>query len=214
MPQSQTIGALVAALAKARASFKPVIKDAANPFFKSKYADLAGILDAVVPALSSNGLAVYHTTDHASGALILVTTLAHSSGEFVTGEYPVVPVKNDPQGYGSAITYARRYALSAMLSVAAEDDDGEAASGRAQPPSKVASVSGIAQKKKPDWTKEQQSEVGSLFAEIIRIGGDTGEAEIAKLRKDMGYDLPSDVIDAAGVLMRKWLDIENETKDP
>lgn len=208
MPQSPTIGALVAALAKARASFKPVIKDAANPFFKSKYADLAGILDAVVPALSANGLAIYHTTDSASGVLILVTTLAHSSGEYVIGEYPVIPVKNDPQGYGSAITYARRYALSAMLSVAAEDDDGEAASGRAQAPVKSASVSGAVQTKKPDWTKEQQTKVGEHFAEIIRIGGDTGEAEITKLRKVMAYDSPTDVIDAAAKLNARWDDIE------
>jgi hypothetical protein len=210
MPQSPSVGALVAALAKARASFKPVIKDAANPFFKSKYADLAGILDSVVPALSANGLVIYHTTDSASGVLILVTTLAHSSGEFVIGEYPVTPVKADPQGYGSAITYARRYALSAILSVAAEDDDGEAASGRAQAPAKVASVSGIVQKKKPDWTKEQQTEVGSLFADIIRIGGDTGEAEIFKLRKEMAYDMPSDVIDAAAIIQRKWQDIASQ----
>jgi hypothetical protein len=144
--------------------------------------------------------------------LILVTTLAHSSGEFVIGEYPVIPVKNDPQGYGSAITYARRYALSAMLSVAAEDDDGEAASGRTTVPAKAASVTGAVATKKPAWTPEQSNLVGEHFAEIIRIGGDTGEAEIKKLRSTMAYDAPSDVIDAAAALMRKWQDVESDAQ--
>lgn len=213
MTQSATIGALVAALAKARLDFKPVIKSAANPFFKSKYADLAGILEAVIPALSVNGLAVYHTTKE-DGDLILVTTLAHISGEFVSGEYPVIPVKQDPQGYGSAITYARRYAISAMLSIAAEDDDGEAASGRnTAPAAKVASVSGAAMKKKPTWSTDQTTEVGTIFAEILHLGGDTGSADISKLRKEMGYDLPSDVIDAASALLNKWRDVEHAAQN-
>jgi hypothetical protein len=210
MPQSPTIGTIVAALAKARASFKPVIKDSNNPFFKSKYADLAGVLDSVTPGLSSNGLAIFHTTDNANGALVLTTTLAHESGEWISGTYPIVPVKNDPQGVGAAITYARRYAVSALLSVAAEDDDD---GNHASQTGKVASITGEILKKKPTWTPEQIAEAGSITAEIYRAGGEQGEKDVAALRAKMKYDAPTDCIDALGILRNKWQEIENQAKE-
>lgn len=206
MNQSPAIGALTAALAKARAAFKPVIKDANNPFFKSKYADLAGVLDAVVPALSANGLAVIQTTD-GTAPMVLTTTIAHSSGEFISGTYPIVPVKNDPQGVGSAITYARRYTLCAILSVAAEDDDGNAATHAV----KAASVTGEVVKRKPEWLKEQTDEAGVIIADIYRIGKASGEKEVADIRSRMKYDQPADVLEALSVLLRKWQDIEAQS---
>lgn len=125
---------LFAALSKAQVEFKKAVKDAANPFFKSNYADLESVIDAVRPALAKNGLCVIQSTDMLlpSERLVLKTILGHSSGQFVEGLYPINPVKNDPQGVSSAITYAKRVSLAAMVGAVAtdEDDDAEASMGR------------------------------------------------------------------------------------
>ena len=132
--QSDSINELAAALAKAQGAMKGAAKDADNPFFKSKYADLASVWDACREALSANSLAVVQTMDSDSADTVtIVTTLMHSSGQWVSGRLTMHPVKPDPQGIGSAITYARRYALAAMVGVAPEDDDGNAASAKANP---------------------------------------------------------------------------------
>lgn len=117
------------ALSKAQGEILAPAKETENPFFKSKYADLNAIVEAIKKPLQNNGLSVTQTTRFESGTVILITTLRHESGEEVSGEYPVIPLKQDPQGYGSALTYARRYALQSIMMVAAEeDDDGNAAS--------------------------------------------------------------------------------------
>lgn len=127
--QSETIGKLAEALAKAQGAIKGATKDTKNDFFRSKYADLSSVWDACRSQLAANGLSVIQTMDDSQGVTV-VTTLAHSSGEWIRGRLTMKPVKDDPQGVGSAITYARRYALAAMVGVAPEDDDGNAASGR------------------------------------------------------------------------------------
>lgn len=130
MNTSEQINELAAAMAKAQGAFDHAKKDVANAFFKSKYADLASVIDAAKKPLADNGLTVIQTTEFdESHGVILVTTLAHSSGQWITGRYPIHPVKNDPQSFGSAITYARRYCFSAITGIAADDDDGNAASG-------------------------------------------------------------------------------------
>jgi hypothetical protein len=123
---------LFTALAKARKAFKPVIKRSSNPFFKSKYADLAEILDATVDSLSDNGLSVLQLPSmDESGHVVITTVIGHSSGQWMEGSLPMPVSKADAQGTGSAITYGRRYALGALLNVASElDDDAEAAVGR------------------------------------------------------------------------------------
>jgi hypothetical protein len=129
--QSESINELATALAKAQAKFTHAQKAVKNEFFKSNYADLPAVMDASRAALAENGLCVIQsTTVKDNGDILLITTLAHSSGQWVRGEYLVKPVKADPQSCGSAITYARRYAYCAMVGVAAidEDDDGNAAS--------------------------------------------------------------------------------------
>jgi hypothetical protein len=117
------------ALAAAQAELTDPGKDSVNPHFKSKYADLATILKTVRPVLSRHGIAIVQTTGITdAGGVILITALMWR-GESIVGRYPVAPVKADPQGYGSAMTYARRYALQAIVGVAADDDDdGNAAS--------------------------------------------------------------------------------------
>lgn len=133
---SNNINELAAALAKAQGTIRAAAKDKENPHFRSRYADLASVWEACRAPLSSNGLAVFQTTTVADdGGTILVTTLAHSSGQYMTSAMPVRPVKGDPQGLGSALTYIRRYALSAMVGVAPDDDDdGNAASDKNAPP--------------------------------------------------------------------------------
>jgi hypothetical protein len=135
LDQSPTIGQLAAALAKAQGQMSTAKKDSANPFFKSSYADLAACWEACRTPLSSNGLAIIQTTRHTqTGDVQVISTLAHAeSGEWIKGVLTIKPVKADPQGIGSALTYARRYALCAMVGIAPDDDDdGEAAMGRPQ----------------------------------------------------------------------------------
>ncbi len=131
MNRSETIGTLAKALAKAQGQIKAAVKGAENPFFKSSYADLPAVFKACREHLSANDIAVIQATGFDEAGVFLETTLAHASGEWVSGIYPVRPVKPDPQSMGSAITYSRRYALSAMVGVVAddEDDDGARASG-------------------------------------------------------------------------------------
>lgn len=119
---------LATALAKAQAAMKPALKDSTNPHFKSKYADLTSVWEACRDALTKNGLSVAQVTEFDGEQTWIRTILLHSSGEQLEGRYPLRPVQNTPQGMGSAISYARRYALAAMVGVVADDDDGQAAS--------------------------------------------------------------------------------------
>lgn len=153
MDKSEQINELATALAKAQSEIVGAKKDSENPFFKSKYADLAACWDACREALSANGLAVIQTTqrgepvtiqwetmDKESGEVtqykvdtvetVIVTTLLHSSGQWISSHLPMIPRDASPQGVGSAITYGRRYGLCAMVGVAQVDDDGNQASWR------------------------------------------------------------------------------------
>ena len=128
--QSENINELALALSKAQASITGALKDSANPFFKSKYADLASRWDACRKQLTDNGLCVMQTTDMVDGVVFVKTTLAHSSGQFIAGALPVKAKDDSPQAQGSGITYARRYALAAIVGLAQIDDDAEAAQAR------------------------------------------------------------------------------------
>jgi hypothetical protein len=129
MNKSETIGQLALALSKAQGQMKFAAKDAANPFFKSKYADLASVIEAIKVPLSANGIAFVQATDFEDNAVIVETVLMHESGEWISGRLRMQPTKNDPQGVGSAVTYAKRYGLQALAGVPSDDDDGNAATG-------------------------------------------------------------------------------------
>ena len=129
MNTSSSIANLAEALSKAQGAMRNAPKDSANPFFKSKYADLASVSDACRAELAANGLAVAQLPEIRDGKLVLSYVLMHASGEWISGELEMTPIKSDPQGVGSAITYARRYSLAAITGIATEDDDGNAASG-------------------------------------------------------------------------------------
>ena len=124
MQKSETIVELVKALNIFQGKLKAVKKDAINPFFRAHYATLDAIWEAIREPLSANGLALTQTLGQSSdGKTLLDTTLLHTSGEWISGSMPINPVKDDPQGLGSAISYARRYSLCAMLGVVADEDD-------------------------------------------------------------------------------------------
>lgn len=127
---SPEIGALAQALAKAQGELTAATKDRENPFFKSSYATLASVFEAIREPFSKNGLAYSQPTridEH--GNVVVVTILMHSSGQWIAGEVSAKPAKNDPQGVGSLISYLKRYEIQAMAGIASadDDDDGNAA---------------------------------------------------------------------------------------
>lgn len=130
METSDNIAELAAALAKAQGVIEGAKKDADNPFFKSKYADLASVWEACRKPLTDNGLSVVQTSEFIGECdkVCIETMLCHSSGQWIRGRLVMKPVKGDPQSVGSCITYARRYSLQSMVGIAPEDDDGNAAS--------------------------------------------------------------------------------------
>lgn len=181
MKHSESIKEIGGAVAKAQGAIKNAAADKTNPAFRSKYADLASVWEACRAQLSANGVAVVQSPA-AEGAKVTVTTLlVHGpSGEWIESDLTVTADKGTPQGIGSAITYARRYGLSAMVGVAPGDDipdqgddDGEAAEGRQQPPkTRAESVKAkVAEKtalhKNPAFRKQEAiREIGAMGLDV------------------------------------------------
>ena len=130
MTHSEQINEIAAAIAKAQGQIKGASKDANNPFFKSKYADLASVWDACRLSLSANGLAVIQSPSAEGTRVSVDTLLTHSSGQWMAGTVSVTAKEDTPQAIGSAITYLRRYALQSFVGVSPEDDDANAASAK------------------------------------------------------------------------------------
>jgi len=124
---------IAAAFVKAQRAFGPALKTSTNPHFKSKYADLANCVEAVVDALNANGIGLMQRTYESKDGVMVETVFVHESGEVMECGMLHVPAgKQDPQGYGSALTYARRYSLLAATGLAPEDDDGNSASRKTE----------------------------------------------------------------------------------
>ena len=170
--QSQDIGKLAEALAKAQGSMEGAKKDAKNPFFKSEYSTLHSVWDACRGPLSANGLAVIQTTE-GYGDVIVVTTLCHSSGQWIRGKLSVKPQKTDSQALGSCITYLRRYALAAIVGLSPVDDDGESTMARQDINKKI-------QEKKPAPKKsEPKVDMPKFIAAVSKLTEEMGmSAEI------------------------------------
>ena len=131
MIKSESISKLAAALVLAQTELGGAKKGAANPFFKSKYADLATVIEAIKEPLNKNGISFLQVVIPEG----VETLLVHSSGEYIGCVTPVVVAKaNDPQALGSAITYSKRYGLQSILGIPSEDDDGEKAMNRQSKP--------------------------------------------------------------------------------
>ena len=124
---------IAAALVKAQKAFGPALKTSTNPAFRSKYAKLENCIEAVIDALNDNGIMLMQQTRACEDGVIVETLFIHESGEMMGGGVLHVPAaKHDPQGYGSALTYARRYSLQAACGIAPEDDDGNTATQAVQ----------------------------------------------------------------------------------
>lgn len=149
-----------AAYVKAKREFSPALKDKTNPAFRSKYADLGACLDAVNDALLNNGIAVYQETFDDATGITVETVFLHESGESMRcGKLHVPASKQDPQGYGSALTYCRRYSLMTACGIAPEDDDGQAAV-----------------KRQPDIAAILRGITGSTTLEVLRSNYDAAVA--------------------------------------
>lgn len=127
---SESIDQISAALAKAQARISTVGKDAKNPHFKSEYATLAAVREAAIPALNECGISVLQFPGYVDGRVTLTTRLLHTGGQWIDSTCSAKSVKDDAQGFGSVVTYLRRYSLAAITGLAQDDDDGES-QGRA-----------------------------------------------------------------------------------
>jgi len=124
---------IATALVKAQKAFGPALKSSTNPHFKSRYADLSACVEAVITGLNDNGIALIQKCYDCANGVMVETMFVHESGEMLECGILHVPAsKQDPQGYGSALTYARRYSLMAACGIAPEDDDGNSASRKTE----------------------------------------------------------------------------------
>lgn len=129
--KSDDIKELAIALVKAQKEIESSPKNAVNPFYKSTYADLTSVIGAVKPALNKHGIVFLQAVNYIEGQAVVETILLHETGQYISSLTPAYCLKpNDPQALGTGISYAKRYALQAMLGLPTEDDDGNAASGK------------------------------------------------------------------------------------
>jgi len=177
--EPRPIGSKIAkALLAAQQEIEGVSRDSENPHFGSKFADLTAVIEAVVPVLNKHGIAVVQlpTAPQREDELALSTLLLHESGESIQGTAYVPLSKSDPQAYGSAMTYARRYSLGSAVGLKFLDDDGEASVGRAAQAERKAPPSPLkgafpGRKPQPQATPPKRAKAG-LFP---KVGGDAGE---------------------------------------
>ena len=141
MNASSEVNELAKALSAAQGELRPAIKDSTNPHFKSAYADLASVWEACRESLSKHGLSVAQGCRAEGKAVTVETMLLHSSGQWISDSLTLEAMNAGPQSVGSAITYGRRYGLAAMVGIAPDDDDGEAAQGREVKPISDAQLS-------------------------------------------------------------------------
>jgi hypothetical protein len=160
MKHSDSIKELAAALHKAQGKIKAALKDSTNPHFKSKYADLSSVIEAVKQPLLDAGLVFTQGVHDAEGGVAIETMLLHTSGEWLSSTLRIPATKQDAQGFGSAITYGRRYGLQAICGVPAEDDDGNAATASS---SRITPIAGALQA----LTKEEQEQAKEISADIV-----------------------------------------------
>jgi hypothetical protein len=175
MKTSESIVNIAPALVKAQAEIKSAVKDSTNPHFRSKYADLGSVVDAVKPALLKHGMAFLQGVHDAVDGVAVETMLLHTSGEWISSTMRIPAVKQDAQGYGSAITYGRRYGLQSMCGVPAEDDDGDAAA--ASTSSRITPVAGSLAALEPK-DQEKAKEIAADIVEQWTKGNEIGAYEL------------------------------------
>lgn len=180
MNKSDSIAAIAPALHKAQGKIKGALKDSTNPHFKSKYADLSSVIDAVKQPLLDAGITFHQGIHDAEGGVAVETLLLHTSGEWISSTLRIPAVKQDAQGYGSAITYGRRYGLQAMCGVPAEDDDGNAATAST---SRITPIAGALEA----LSKAEQETAKTLANGIVDLWGEGKELTAYELFYDSGH---------------------------
>lgn len=163
------IDQLSAALSAAQGELENASKNSRNPHFRSKYADLAEIINTVRPVFAKHGLAIVQSPSYADGLVSVTTLLTHKSGQWIRDVASAPAPKLDPQGVGSAVTYLRRYAIGAFACIASEaDDDGNAASAkpRNNTPSKEAIAQATAELRSCKTLDDLKAAFGSFPAEV------------------------------------------------
>jgi hypothetical protein len=168
MQRSESLGKLAEALALAQGKMKGAAKDAANPFFKSRYADLASCWEAARAPLAAHGLSILQPVKAAGADVTVTTILAHASGEWLSEDLSVTAKDETPQSVGSAITYARRYGLSAMVGISPEDDDGNGAQPEHAPPPRQRQQPHRPPPQQPDQPEMTAAEKAKSFATAAR----------------------------------------------
>lgn len=174
---------LFAALALAQGEIENAAKNSNNPHFKSKYADLAEVLNTVRPVFAKHGLTLIQSTEFNGALVSVVTLLAHKSGGFITATASCVPAKTDAQGVGSATTYLRRYSAAAVAGIAQEDDDGQSAAHNGKPEP----VTDIQQAKSSEFSEAMKQ--ADSAQTLKRIGGDLAKSKLPENMKAALRDL-------------------------
>jgi hypothetical protein len=179
MIKSESIKELLTALAKAQGKISAAKKDSTNPHFQSKYSDLASCWDAIREPLSTNGLSLSQWVSTSDKGINLITMLGHSSGEWISSEanFPVKDPGN-PQAVGSSISYARRYCLSAAISLVSDDDDGNAGAQEKQ-----ASKPAYVPPPSPPVPKITQAQYKELLNLAVELGFDEASLILADKQK-------------------------------
>lgn len=178
---------IATALVKAQKQFQPALKTSTNPHFRSRYADLSACVEAVIDALNANGIYLLQKNYDCADGVMVETVFVHESGEMLEcGIVHFPAVKKDPQGYASALTYARRYSLMASCGIAPEDDDGNAAS---KPVAKISATQGAWEALKPDRQAVVQNVLDAIMEKVAAddmygayeeyIGIEDGDEKIA-----------------------------------
>lgn len=187
--KSESIKELATALSKAQGSIKGALKDSANPFFKSKYADLASVVEAIREQLSMNGLSYVQVSHDKEESATIETLILHSSGEWIScGQVSVPVTKADAQGFGSAMTYARRYSLSAAFGVAPEDDDGNAAAKASPKVGQVVAQEIASESMPPEVIKSLREEAKKIEGDFYTIGAKAALGSWSTFKKASGIE--------------------------
>ena len=169
MNTSSSIAAIAPALVKAQADIKSAIKDATNPHFRSKYADLASVVEAVKAPLLKQQIIFLQGVHDALDGVAVETMLLHASGEWISSTLRLPATKQDAQGYGSAITYGRRYGLMAICGVPAEDDDGNAAAVATVNAKGVPLGKGVIKPSDGAWDRVEPSRKGVITDTLTQV---------------------------------------------
>lgn len=187
--QSDQINELASALAKAQAEIGSVQKDQDNPYFKSKFSSLSMVWETVKPSLTKHGISIVQMPGSDERGYFVQTQIMHSSGQWIRSTTYMKPSKEDPQGIGSLISYARRYALQAMVMACPDDDDGEMAMGRSSvapartiPPKVIAPAT---PKEDPNWFAKVEAVIGTKAESATGYLISKGEIKAGQLWTDL-----------------------------